>query len=176
MTAEEGQCRNPRIDEEGQSEFSGTMPQVQEREREDLAYADYVVTCPTDVHKSVSELMEISVQKGDELSSGLDGKASVSHVMGLSASGEIKEVPPAGPNAIKPKSSWTRFNRMDFGLGGLQKVLLPSMGKRQLPLDFEGNQNNRGEEGRIKRGKLETEEAIVVEKVVRVDDHPCREQ
>ena len=92
-----------------------------------------MVICPNDVHKSISELMEISVQKEDGLPNGLDGKASVSHVMGLSASGEIREVPTVGPNAIKPKSSWTRFNRMDFGLGGLQKVLLSSIGKRQLP-------------------------------------------
>ena len=63
---------------------------------------------------------------------------------------------------------------MDFGLGGLQKVLFPSISKRQLPLDFEDNQNNKGEEGRIKRGKLKNEEATVVEKAAGVNDHPCR--
>ena len=32
---------------------------------------------------------------------------------------------------LKPKSTWTRFNRMDFGLGGLSKALmLPARGKR----------------------------------------------
>ena len=32
---------------------------------------------------------------------------------------------------LKPKSIWTRFNRMDFGLGGLSKALmLPARGKR----------------------------------------------
>ena len=31
---------------------------------------------------------------------------------------------------LKPKSIWTRFNRMDFGLGGLSKALmLPTHGK-----------------------------------------------
>ena len=32
---------------------------------------------------------------------------------------------------LKPKSIWTRFNHMDFGLGGLSKALmLPARGKR----------------------------------------------
>ena len=32
---------------------------------------------------------------------------------------------------LKPKSTWTRFNRMDFGLGGLSKAfMLPARGKR----------------------------------------------
>ena len=32
---------------------------------------------------------------------------------------------------LKPKSIWTRFNCMDFGLGGLSKALmLPAHGKR----------------------------------------------
>ena len=101
MTTEEGQCRNPRIDEEVQSEFLGTMPKVQEHEREDLAHADYVVSCPVDMHKSILKLMEISVQKEDGLPSGLDGKAGVSHVMGLNASGEFKEVPIAGRGVQK---------------------------------------------------------------------------
>nr|POE91917.1 hypothetical protein CFP56_28030 [Quercus suber] len=36
-----------------------------------------------------------------------------------------------GPSFIKPKSTWTRFNRMDFGLGRLSKALqLPTRGKR----------------------------------------------
>ena len=166
VTSEDGQCRNPSNDEEGQSIFSGTTPQVQERDREDLAHANYVVSCIADVHKSVSDLKEILVQKEYRLPSGLDGKASVSHVMGLSGSVAIKEVSTARLNAIKPKSSWTRFNRMDFGLGGLQKVLLPSIGKRQLPSEFEDNQTSHGEEGRIKRGKLENEEATIFERVV----------
>ena len=109
------------------------------------------------------------------LTSGLDGKASENHVMGLSAFVDIKGVTSIGLNAIKPKSSWTRFNRMDFGLGGLQKVLLPSIGKRHIPSEFENNQNSQGEEVRVKRGKLENMEATVFERAAGVDDHPCRE-
>ena len=95
--------------------------------------------------------------------------------MGLSVSNAITKVHIAGLNAMKPKSSWTKFNRMDFGLNGLKNVMLPSIGKRQLPSDFEGNQNSMKEEGRIKRGKFENEEATIIERTARVDDHPCRE-
>ena len=98
-----------------------------------------MVSCNANVHKSVAKLKEISVQKEDGLHSGLDGKAHVSHGMGLSVSDAITEVHTAGLNALKPKSSWTRFNRMAFGLGGLQKVLLSSNGKRPLPAGFDRN-------------------------------------
>ena len=64
-------------------------------------------------------------------------------------------------------------SRMDFGLGGLQNVLLPSIGKRQLRSDLEGNQNSMEEKGRIKRGKFENEEATIFERAAGVDDHPC---
>ena len=64
---------------------------------------------------------------------------------------------------------------MDFGLGGLQKELLPSIGKRHIPSEFENNQNSQGEEVRVKRGKLENMEATVFERAAGVDDHPCRE-
>nr|POE78826.1 hypothetical protein CFP56_59400 [Quercus suber] len=74
VMAEGGQCRNPRNDEEGQSKSLGTTPHVQERDRKDLAHADYVVSCTVDMHKSVSELKEILVQKEDELHSGLDAQ------------------------------------------------------------------------------------------------------
>ncbi|XP_075665004.1 uncharacterized protein LOC142634590 [Castanea sativa] len=124
VTVERRQCRNPSNDEDGESEFSGNTPQSQERDRKDLAHADYVVRCTADVYNSVSDLKEISVQKDNVLTSGLDGKASVSQVLGLSVSGGSKEVTSAGPNATKPKSSWARFNRMDFGLEGLQKFFI----------------------------------------------------
>ena len=134
-----------------------------------------MVSGTADVHKVVIELKENPVQKVDGLLSGLEGKACESNMMGLSGTEAILEKQSDGPNAIKPKSSWTRFNKMDFGLGGLQKVLSSSNGKRPLPTEFDGNQNIKGEEGRPKRGKLENEEAFVFERSAWVDDHPCRE-
>ena len=36
-----------------------------------------------------------------------------------------------GPSNSKPKGTWTRINRMDFGLGGLTKaIIIPRLGKR----------------------------------------------
>ena len=36
-----------------------------------------------------------------------------------------------GPANVKPKGSWTRVNRMDFGLGDFSNTLmLPGLGKR----------------------------------------------
>ncbi|KAL0005392.1 hypothetical protein SO802_012953 [Lithocarpus litseifolius] len=102
-------------------------------------------------NNSIADLKEISVLKVDGLTSGLDGKAGENHVMDLSDPDDIKGVTSAGPNATKPKSSWIRLNRMDFGLGGLQKVLLPSIGKRHLPLEFEQNQNSQEVE-KFKKG------------------------
>ena len=81
VTAEGGQRRNPRNDEEGQPAVSGTTPHVQERDGDDLAHADSVVSCNADVHKSVAKLNENSAQKEDVLLNGLDGKVNVSPVM-----------------------------------------------------------------------------------------------
>lgn len=36
-----------------------------------------------------------------------------------------------GPSNFKPKGTWTRINRMEFGLGGLTKAItIPGLGKR----------------------------------------------
>nr|POE71592.1 hypothetical protein CFP56_55912 [Quercus suber] len=130
VTAEEGQCKNPTVDDEGESVFSGNTPQVQDRDGENLGHADYVERDTDDVHNLVTDVQEKLIQKDDVVPGGLDGMASVSHMMGVSDNGTIKEATTAGPIVTKPKSSWTRFNRMDFGLGGLHKALLPSIAWR----------------------------------------------
>ena len=39
----------------------------------------------------------------------------------------------SGPSFVKSKSTWTRINRMDFGLGGLARAFATSrLGKREL--------------------------------------------
>ena len=132
-----------------------------------------MVSSTADVHKVVTELKANSIQVVDGLPNGLEGKAGEINTMGLSGIEAISEKHSDGPNVVKPKSSWTRFNRMDFGFRGLQKVLLPSSGKRPLPVDIDRNQNTKGEEGRTKRGKFENEEAFIIEGWVGVDDHHC---
>ena len=132
-----------------------------------------MVSSTADVHKVVTELKANPVQVVDGLPNGLEGNAGEINKMGLSGIEAISEKHSDGPNVVKPKSSWTRFNRMDFGFGGLQKVLLPSNGKRPLPVDIDRNQNTKGEEERTKRGKFENEEAFIIEGLVGVDDHHC---
>ena len=110
-----------------------------------------------------------------DLPSGLLSKAHDNKVLGLSTEEMGCEKFSDGLKASKPKSSWTRFQRMDFGLGSLQQMLLPSNGKRPMTVEFDGNQILKEDEGRVKRGKLENGEAFVFERSAGVDDHPCRE-
>ena len=135
-----------------------------------------MVNSTADVHKAITKLKANPIQVVDGLPNALEGKTGEINAMGLSGAEAIIEKQPNGLNGVKPKSSWTRFNRMDFRLGGLQKVLLPSNGKRPLPVEMDRNQNTKGEEGITKRGKFENEEAFIIEGSAGVDDHPCWEQ
>ncbi|KAK7839912.1 uncharacterized protein CFP56_017386 [Quercus suber] len=122
VAAADGLCRNPRNDAEEQSVFSRNKPHIQEH---DLAHANYVESTTADVHKAGTELKENTVPVVDGLEntvhSRLEDKAEDSSGMGLGGAEIILEKQADGPNIVKPKSSWTRFNRMDFGLGNLQK-------------------------------------------------------
>ena len=78
-----------------------------------------------------------------------------------------------GPSSVKPKNTWTRINRMDFGLGGLARAItLSILGKRELK-DGEVRQY---EEQNTKRGKIVEEKGNIVDISASVDSHPCREQ
>ena len=78
-----------------------------------------------------------------------------------------------GPTHLKPKNTWTRMNRMDFGLSGFTKsITLPSLGKR----DAHEIQGIQIEEQILKKGRLSTEEEIKDDVSARVESHPCREQ
>ena len=55
-------------------------------------------------------------------------------------------------------------------------MLLPSNGKRPIPVEIDRNQNTKGEEGRTKRGKFENGATFIIEGSAGVDDDPCREQ
>lgn len=75
-----------------------------------------------------------------------------------------------GPSTSKPKTTWTRINRMDFGLGGLARAItLPSLGKR----DTRENISGQNEEHETKRGRVLNEEGNFVDISVGVDSHPC---
>ena len=78
---------------------------------------------------------------------------------------------------LKPKSTWTRFNRMDFGLEGLSKALmLPARGKRindsvmeEVQCEILGSR----EPKRVRVGNGDDVDNVISEGV---ESHPCREQ
>ena len=79
----------------------------------------------------------------------------------------------SGPSHLKPKSTWTRMNRMDFGLSGFTKsITLPGLGKR----DAREIQGLQLEEQNLKKGRLCSEEEINNDVSAGVESHPCREQ
>ena len=79
----------------------------------------------------------------------------------------------SGPNNFKPKSTWTRINRMDFGLGGFSKArMLPGLGKRESREAYEGQVD----EQNCKKGKLNSDDESNDHGSARVESHPCREQ
>ena len=80
------------------------------------------------------------------------------------------EVP--GPSSVKSKSTWTRINRMDFGLGGLARAIAMSgLGKRELSdEDYEYDEQQRN-----KRCKQDEVEGSFADILAGVDSHPCQE-
>ena len=78
---------------------------------------------------------------------------------------------------LKPKSTWTRFNRMDFRLVGLSKALmLPARGKRindsvmeEVQCEILGSR----EPKRVRVGNGDDVDNVISEGV---ESHPCREQ
>ena len=78
-----------------------------------------------------------------------------------------------GPSTSKPKGTWTRINRMDFGLNGLTRAItLPGLGKR----DPQELQDWQDEEQNIKKGKVSNDEGSNDYVSVGVEIHPCRKQ
>ena len=81
-----------------------------------------------------------------------------------------------GPSVSRPKTTWTRINRMDFGLGGLTKALtLPSLGKR----DTRTNSSDQDEDLQTKKGTVEVRGSVEGSDAkisAGVDSHPCRKQ
>ena len=133
----------------------------------------------------VAEIME--TYKEDNYSANIFGEAIISadvaeencitevahmHVpLNMFNSHSGLEVP--GLAFVKSKSTWTRINRMDFGLGGLARAFVTSrLGKREL--SDEGCEQD--EQQRNKRNKQDEVEGSLDDISVGVDGHPCREQ
>ena len=83
----------------------------------------------------------------------------------------------AGPGSIKPKSIWTRFNRMDFGLGGLSKALqFPTRGKRGSVSTREEELCDHANFREPKHRKVRDRDVVGTILSVGVESHLCREQ
>ena len=77
-----------------------------------------------------------------------------------------------GTNTKKPKSTWTRINRIEFGPSGSTKpIALPGLGKR----DTHETQRGLFEEEILKKGRLSNEEEFKDNVSAEVESHPCRE-
>ena len=78
----------------------------------------------------------------------------------------------SGPTNVKPKGSWTRVNRMDFGLGGVSKaIMLHGLGKRESREPYEGQ----AVEQISKKGKWNNVDENNDHGSAGVESHPCWE-
>ena len=82
-----------------------------------------------------------------------------------------------GLGLTKPKSTWTRINRMDFGFGEISKAFkLPTLGKRNSKLDAGEGTEADSETRVVKRGKEGQYDIDFDDISAGVEIHPCREQ
>ena len=76
-----------------------------------------------------------------------------------------------GLSNYKPKPTWIRFNRMEFGLGGLARAItLPTLGKR----DTRDEVSEQVDENEHKRRKVVNKGGSSKDLSAGVDNHPCR--
>ena len=80
-----------------------------------------------------------------------------------------------GLGLTKPKSTWTRINRMDFGFGEIS-FKLPTLGKRNSKLDAGEGTEADSETRVVKRGKEGQYDIDIDDIPAGVEIHPCREQ
>ncbi|KAK9993984.1 hypothetical protein SO802_023687 [Lithocarpus litseifolius] len=116
-----------------------------------------------DSHTGFEEELDLSNSKAERADFHMDGLVL----------GNDKLMETNGLSLSRPKATWTRINRMDFGLGGLARALtLPSLGKRDTRSDQD-------EDYQTKKGRMEgcsCREGCDVEISAGVDSHPCRKQ
>lgn len=78
---------------------------------------------------------------------------------------------------LKPKSTWTRINHMDFGLGGLFKAfMLPTRGKRSKDSDLEEGQCEILGSRETKCARVRSGDDLDNVILAGAKSHPCQEQ
>ena len=122
---------NPSKQVEVESKNLGELPTFQEDANVELGGTDAVqdgnslqlVSDPVCEGTDVELMREVTEQlAGVDFIEVATGKTKEDEV-GVEANGLVQRVEMVGPGSVKPKSTWTRFNRMDFGLGGLSKAM-----------------------------------------------------
>nr|POE54708.1 hypothetical protein CFP56_27785 [Quercus suber] len=159
---------NPSKQVEGESENLGKLPSFQEGVNVELGGSEDVQNENTLqlVLGSVCEGTDVEQMRGVtgqptgvELIEVATGK-NKEEVLGVETSGLDQRLEMVAPSFVKPKSTWTRFNRMDFGLGGLSKALhMPTRGKRSSDSIREEELCDYSDFRETKRGKGGDEEA-----------------
>ena len=134
-----------------------------------------VVTSKSDIQLLLNGLPNLNTWTEKEAKS-----ANRNEVQEVSRSEEILEHVPlnkqlvmdgAGLSNYKPKPTWTRFNRMEFGLGGLARAItLPTLGKR----DTRDEVSEQVDENEHKRRKVVNKDGSSKDLSAGVDNHPCR--
>ena len=114
---------NPSKPIEINSDILGDVPIFQEVDNMDRERRDYVQDENSIRMEQVSAFQDDDVEQppGLEINEVATGKP-IDVVIGSDCSRLNQEEGQAVANNLKPKSTWTRINRMDFGLGGLSKA------------------------------------------------------
>nr|POF13371.1 blue copper protein [Quercus suber] len=160
QTAVEVSVANPRVVDEVEAENHGPVTDSMQTDAVLGAKRADVETQNTGVVISEPDI-QLALNGGPNLNTwnkneGKRANRNEVHVVSRSEEGIEHEpcniqptVEGAGLSNFKPKSTWTRFNRMEFGLGGLARAItLPTLGKRNLRDDVDeqvdGNEHKRG--------------------------------
>ena len=83
----------------------------------------------------------------------------------------------SGPNLLRPKSTWVRINRMEYGSSLHEKPSnQTTLGKRGNMMSEESVMCGDDEVQNFKRGKMEAQASFDCQISAGVVDHPCRKQ
>ena len=144
----------------GNSMVEGSVTEISEN----------ILVVNADNNSNVADIMSLLSPKGvghQFLNDEANGKFSITN----SSLGQVE----AKPN--KPKSTWTRLNRMDIGpLVSINIKMESRTGKRGLEEVMNADSNRDAEPKYYKPTKGDKEDGKAENSLAGVDDHPCREQ
>ena len=148
---------------------------VNDVDKESFAYMQHE-NCSGQIPDSVLKDNAVEQPASLELIDVATGEL-VTEVNGLDCHGVNNKKNQVVASVLKPKSTWIRINRMDFGLGGLSRALmLPTCGKRSTKSELEEGQREvlGGRETKCVRVRSKDVSYNIIS--AGVASHPCREQ